>query len=422
MSTSAPPSKWTIASAVFLVAGTCIGGGMLALPLATGLNGYFPSLVVMAFCWLAMTLTALILVEITLWFGEGAHIMTMTSHILGQFGKWVAGLVYIFICYASIIAYAAGGGEQVSAAFETYLGLPLTSEWGAVLFVLAFYAIIFLGRAVTGRVNSALFIAMVFAYLMLVGFGLDDVKPKLLGRIQWAGSFMAIPLLLTSFSFQTMVPSLVPYLKENIRALRLTIISGTLLTFIIYAVWQTLMLGIVPLEGEYGLVAAFQEGKPVNLFLQHHVTGKWIYTISEYFAFFAIATSFLGITFGLYDFIADGLHISRKGWGKLWISLLIVAPTIIAATQLERVFYTAMDISGGFGDTILNGMIPVLMLWIGRYKLGYKSDHPLPFGKVVLTLIFLFYLISFGIELADRFGYYDRIENLKILYFNGLID
>ena len=325
----------------------------------------------------------------------------------------MAAVIYLFICYASIVAYTAGGGEQVASAFESYFGLAISYHWGAVLFVLLFYSIIFLGSAITGRVNSALFIAMVFAYVMLVLFGVDDVRPELLGRVQWIGSFMAIPLLLTSFSFQTMVPSLVPYLKNNIRALRYSIVGGTLITFVIYALWQTLMLGIVPLEGEYGLMEAYEQGKPVNLFLQYHVTGTWVRAISEYFAFFAIGTSFLGLTFGLYDFIADGLNIGKKGWGKITISLLIVVPTIIAATQLERIFYIAMDVSGGFGDTILNGLIPVLMLWIGRYKLGFKSENPLPIGKIFLSLVFLFYLGAIALEVADRFGYYDRISEFR---------
>ena len=42
--------KGSVLSAMFLVAGTCIGGGMLALPVATGVSGFIPSIAIMHFC------------------------------------------------------------------------------------------------------------------------------------------------------------------------------------------------------------------------------------------------------------------------------------------------------------------------------------------------------------------------------------
>ncbi|MGL5262987.1 MAG: aromatic amino acid transport family protein, partial [Candidatus Rhabdochlamydia sp.] len=67
-------SKGRILSAAFLISGTCIGGGMLALPVETSQMGFFPSLLAMAFTWIFMTVTGLLLVEANLWMQEGAHI------------------------------------------------------------------------------------------------------------------------------------------------------------------------------------------------------------------------------------------------------------------------------------------------------------------------------------------------------------
>src|SRR5689334_9836734 len=97
------PSIATVISAIFLVAGTCIGGGMLALPIATGISGFYPSLAVMLVCWLAMAASALLLLEVNLWMEEGAHIITMSSRLLGPVGKAVSWVLYLFICYASLV-------------------------------------------------------------------------------------------------------------------------------------------------------------------------------------------------------------------------------------------------------------------------------------------------------------------------------
>ena len=399
-------SKRNMLSAMFLVAGTCIGGGMLALPVATGTSGFFPSIVMMLICWFAMTASALLLVEVSLWMEEGVHLITMTSRILGPLGKIMSWFLYLFICYASLIAYTAGGGVQVAAALNEYFNLAILKDFGSVIFILVFGTVIYLGSQFVGRVNTILFIAMVAAYFALVGLGTSEVKRELLVYRQWSGSLVAVPLLLTAFSFQTMVPSLTPYLRSNVKALRWAIVGGTTLALIIYAVWQCLILGIVPVEGTNGLAEALARGEPATQFLKEHVAGRWISNIAEYFAFFAIITSFLGIALGLFDFLADGLKIKKAGIGKLTLGLLIVIPTIICATQFERVFLVALEISGGFGDSILNGLMPVLMVWIGRYhlKIGEGAPFRLPGGKILLTCIFIFFLFTLFLEIRLQTG------------------
>lgn len=404
------PLKWgTILSSIFLIAGTCIGGGMLALPVATGLNGFLPSLVIMAICWAAMTATALCLVEVSLWMEDGAHVSTMTSRILGPTGKGVAWVLYLFICYASIVAYTAGGGLQIFHALEAYQW-PVTKNWGNGLFILIFGLIIYLGSRIVGRVNALLFIAMVAAYVGLVATGVFEVKLSLLERVEWRGAYLAIPLLLTSFSFQTLVPSLTPYLKRNAQALRWSIISGTTLTFLIYAIWQWLVLGIVPVDGLRGLGDAFIQGEPASTCLSHHTCSIWVSHLAEYFAFLAIVTSFFGMALGLFDFLSDGLHIRKTGWGGIVISLLIMVPSYFFSTYFERVFLVALDTTGGFGDTILNGMIPILMIWIGRYKMHYTGPKFLMGGRVVLTVLFVFYLAALILSTTVQMGFIPELQ------------
>lgn len=391
--------KGRILSAMCLVAGTCIGGGMLALPVATGISGFLPSVIVMFFCWLAMTLSALLLLEVSLWMEEGVHLITMSGRILGVPGKLISWVLYLFICYASIVAYTAGGGLQIANALNAILGLNISKEIGAVIFLIVFGLIVDLGSQLLGRVNTILFIAMITAYFALIGMGVDEVSLSHLTHRQWSTSLFAIPLTLTTFSFQTMVPSLTPYLKRYSSPLRMAVIGGTTITFLVYAIWQFLILGIVPVDGNNGLAEALRRGEPATQFLNEHVHGMWVSTIAEYFAFFAIVTSFLGIGLGLVDFLSDGLKIKNQGKGKLIIGSLIVIPTLIFATQFERVFLVAMELSGGIGDSILNGMIPVIMVWIGRYYMNYTGTFRVGGGKPLLVFTFICFLTAFIVQI-----------------------
>lgn len=407
-------SWWSVLSAMFLVGGTCIGGGMLALPVITGPAGFIPSLIVMVICWAAMTASALLLLEVSLWMKEGAHVITMSGTILGRGGKSLAWVLYLFICYASIVAYTAGGGTQVAAAVETLVGMTISKEMSCTLFLIVFGAAIYLGSAIVGRLNAVLFIAMIVAYVALIGIGHQHVRGDLLLRSRWTPVWLAVPFLLTSFSFQTLVPSLTPILKRNAKQLRLTIIGGTTIALVIYLVWQCFVLGIIPLDGQNGLLVALQKGEPATGYLKHEVGVGALSLIAEYFAFFALVTSFLGMALGLFDFLSDGLGIPKVGSGRVILTLLIGIPTLLCAVYFERAFIVAMDASGGYGDSILNGILPVLMVWVGRYRLGLGGPIRMPGGKVVLGIIFALFASALLLEIAIHAGWAESYLGIHV--------
>lgn len=403
---SSTEQQGSLLSAIFLVAGTCIGGGMLALPVTTGVSGFFPSSVVMLMTWFAMTVSALFLLEVSLWMKkEDAHIITMSSTILGPIGRIVSWCLYLFISYASVIAYAAASGLLISEAIYALLGIELSQEMGCLIFVLTFGLTIYLSHQLLGRINAILFIAMIVAYLALVGIGISEVKLDLLTHRKWNTSILAIPLLLTAFSFHTMLPSLTPYLQRNAKALRWAVIGGTTLALIVYLLWEWMVLGIVPVEGPNSLMKALEAGEPITRFLREHVQNNWLSLIAEYFAFFALVTSFLGMALGLFDFLADGLKIKKTGQGQILLGLLILIPTFIFGAYFERIFIIALDISGGFGDAILNGIMPVLMVWIGRYYFHFPDENRTPGGKPLLIFILLFFVGALLLEVMIHAGY-----------------
>jgi tyrosine-specific transport protein len=420
---SKAPEKGSLLSAAFLVAGCCVGGGMLALPVGSGTSGFFPSLGMMVICWLCMTLSALMLMEVSLWMEEGAHVITMTSRLLGRFGKVIAWILFLYISYASEVAYAAGGGVLVSKFLGGYLGYPISRDLCAALVAVIFTGVIMLGGTIVGRVNSILFVALVASYFGLVTMGTGEVKTSYLFNQDWSTAFLAIPLLLTAFSFQTMVPSLTPILKQHTNAMRFAIIGGTTIALVIYVIWQFIILGIIPQEGPHGIIAANLQSLPATHFLQTHVDSKWFVWVAEFFGFFALVTSYLAIGLGLFDFLSDGLKIPKKGLGIFALGAIIIIPTVVSAIFFERAFMVALETSGGYGDTILNGMIPVAMVWIGRYRLGYMNPYRVPGGKPVLVGVFCFFLASLMLEILLQLGILPLAPTEDLIYkFDALTE
>ena len=85
---------------MLLVAGSCIGAGMLALPILTGLAGFFPSLFMMIVSWAFMTFTGLLLIEVNGWFKFQVNLVSMAEESLGKKGKLIAWLAYLFLFYS----------------------------------------------------------------------------------------------------------------------------------------------------------------------------------------------------------------------------------------------------------------------------------------------------------------------------------
>lgn len=398
-----------------LVAGTAIGGGMLALPVAGAPAGLIPSLFFMVIVWIAMTTTALCLVEIGFWMKKSdAHIITMASTILGEWGRWLMWCLFLFISYASLIAYTAGCGHLLASGLSALLGSEVSKTAGCWLFVFLFGPFLLGPRHILGKANDLLFALMIVAYVVIIGRGLPIVQMEYALRADWSYSYLAIPLLITAFSFQTMVPSLHPFLDHDKRSLRVAVILGTTIAFCVYALWQFVVYGSIPLEGESGLLHAFKEGEPATFCLSKLTHSLMITYAASFFALFALTTSFFGMGIGLFDFLGDGLGISRKGKGAIALGLLILVPSLIFAISYERIFIVALDISGGFGDTILNGIMPLIMLWVGIKRFAPHLGGRALFRKTMMVILLLLFALAFAAEAKTRFSQEEIVVNDRV--------
>lgn len=392
-------------AATGLVGGTCVGGGILALPVETGWIGLWPAILVLLASWLFMTLTALLYAEASLWMHEDdAHVVTMSKHLLGRFGEYIAIILYLFMGYASLVAYNSGGSILIVNFVNVISDYGLARWEACIIFAVIFGSVLYLGSKILGWINSAFVIGLIVAYFSMVTIGIGEIQTTLYNRFAWKGMYSILPLMITSFSFQMIVPSLALYLDHDAKALKRSIMWGTCIPAAAYLLWLVVVLGVVPNEGAHGLAHALKQGVAATESLKYFTQSRWLASFAEYFAFFAIVTSYLGIALGLYDFLSDLTKIQKKGWGKFILGLLVFVPTLYFTVIFPNAFLTALDITGGLGDSLLNGVIPVLMVWIGRYCIGYESELKLGGGRFVLFLLFTFSLVILTSQIVKFFA------------------
>jgi len=388
----------TLIGGILLVAGTSIGGGMLALPVLTSQAGFFPSLCLYLSCWLFMMCTGLLFLEISLWMEGDANIITMASRTLGKWGKAAAWGLYLFLFYCLTLAYVVGAGDLIVEVMDKAIHL---NEWqGQLIFLALFVPFVYAGARLVGRLNLFLMFGLGLSFCAFVLLGYPHVNRDFLLKNSWIHIWSALPITFTAFAYQGIIPTLISYLHRNVSMVRLAIIIGSFLPFIAYAIWQWLILGIVPAEGPGSLQEAMQNGQNAVQPLKTILAVPEVYVVGQYFAFFALVTSFFGVTLGLMDFLADGLKVEKTPLNKILLCVLIFLPPFLFALTHPHIFLVALDYAGGFGCALLLGLLPVLMVWKGRYRLGLKGEYQVSGGKWLLCTLIAFVLVELACELS----------------------
>lgn len=354
--------------AILLISGTAIGAGMLAIPIATSFAGFFPSLALLALVWFFFLLTAWFMLDVNLSCPGEVNLIGMVSRHLGKGAKAICWVTYLLLLYSLTAAYISGSAPLFvqGAAWLTGWTPP---NWLAPLplFVL-FGLFVYLGTRSVDRVNRVLMIGLVLSYALLVCFLTPHVKSDYLLFSNVSSVWAALPILFTSYGFHIIIPTLTTYLDHDKKKLRRAIVIGSLIPFIVYALWEFLILGVIPLEGEHGLQMAWQQGSSSTAPIEYALQSPFIATSANLFSFFAILTSFLGVSLSLSDFLAEGLNMRRFSWGREAACLLTFIPPLGFVYLYPKGFILALQYAGLF-VAILLCIFPALMAWtLPQYK------------------------------------------------------
>jgi tyrosine-specific transport protein len=372
---------------ILLVAGSCIGAGMLGLPVLSALSGFKPSILMFTLCWLFMTCTGLLLLEVNLWFKDETNLITLAERTLGNVGKIITWVVFLFLFYCLMVAYASASGELFADFFQEITSFQIPNAFGSLPLTLLFGLMVYFGAQTVDKFNRILMLGLAISYLGLVYLGAPHVSSENLTTSDFSKVFLVVPAMIVSFGFHNLVPSITTYLNQDAKKLKTVFIAGSFIPLIIYILWEWLLLGMIPLHGDIGFKEALTQGDLTTKILKANIGGSFVVDLAQYFAFFAIVTSFLGVLLSFVDFLADGLHIKKTAKGKAFLSCLAIGPPFIFSTIYPKIFLLALNYAGSYGAVILFGIIPALMVWSGRYVKKIDTIRIVPGGRLLLSVV-----------------------------------
>jgi tyrosine-specific transport protein len=392
-----------IIGGILLVSCTTIGGGVLALPLHTIQGGFFFTTATFVICWLFMTIGALLMLEVTLWAGKETNLISMAGNTLGGFGKVSSWCTYLMLLYSLISVYLIGSSAWILQLINQSQNTSIPSSAGVTIIAIIIGIIIFLGTAIADHFNRFLSLGLILAYSVLVVIGLPHVELSTIGFGDINSIPATIPLIITTFGFSIVVPSLANYLQQHKKDLLIVVLVGSIIPLLVYCLWEFITLGILSIEGPNGLMALANQNAnstEVANALENIVGNKWITLSAKIFSIFALLTSLVGVSLSLFHFLSDGLQVSQKGRSGGLLFLLTFLPPSIIALFFPEGFIKILSFGGIFVAFLL-GILPVMMVWSGRYKHNVIAKFRVLGGKPVLIISGLFFVYVICQELIS---------------------
>jgi len=377
---------------ILMVAGTAIGAGMLALPVQTASLGFVPSSFALIISAFFMALSALYLLEVNLWLKDKSTLISMANATLGKTGKTLTWLSYLLLLYALLSAYLKGASGWLLTSLSA-TSIQLSEPCAMLLIALVTGFCIAYGTKAVDYLNRYLSLGLITAYLLLLTLALPKVDIALLKFNDYEKFGQVFPLMLTSFGFSIIVPSLNHYFKGSKLQLLTVILGGTLLTLMVYLFWEAVIFGLIPSDGVNGLNAIATQGDNgtrVVLALQAITQHSFIGHCAGIFAICAITTSFLGVSLSAFHFLEEASHTYIKKPQPLLLLLILFLPPFCWAIFFPQGFEQILSLAGLFVAFLL-GILPAWMLYRGRYTLKLSHGFKTPGGRPLIIICLLFF-------------------------------
>ncbi len=372
---------------ILIVAGTTIGAGMLAMPLASAGVGFGVTLVLLISLWALMCYTALLLLEVYQHVPADMGLGSLAARYLGRYGQWVTGFCMLFLMYALTAAYISGAGELLASSLNQWLNWNLPPSAGVLLFTGIGGAVVCIGTSLVDLFNRFLFSAkIIFLAVMLVLLLPHIHQINLLTLpLQQGLALSAIPVIFTSFGFHGSIPSIVSYLNGDIRKLRRVFIIGSFIPLVAYIFWQLATLGSIDSPAFTAVLAQNSGLNGLLAAIRDVVASPHVEVAVHLFADFALATSFLGVALGLFDYLADLFQRKNTPAGRIQSGVITFLPPLAFALFYPRGFVMALGYAG-VALAVLALMLPSLLVMKSR-KLHPQATWRVPGGSIALCLV-----------------------------------
>ena len=395
----------SILNAAFLVSGTTIGGGFLALPTITYPIGFVSSSITLVGVWLFFIFQSFILVEAIQRTREDAIIQnnknqglkilssqqlnpgvsTIAFNAFGKTGQLIVGILLTILIEATLVSQISRAGLMMfdgqNANYK--LGCTLSSIFTAM--------IVFgpKGRGIqfATKMNSMFTIGFLLSIVGIFGFGIQSADWTRLGllvglrsnsSIDFNNISSAIPTFLQLLVYGEIVPCVCELLDYKTNAIRLAIIIGSFMTLCLQIGWSGLGISLISSTAassmQFDVVNdLLQKGGLICLPLMSLAATAILTTILG--SYLALMSMFNNIYFKIFkQKESEQTSISNAPLKQRFaVGSMITVPALLIASTSPTMFLRAIDFAGSYPVLLLWGILPPLIVLAQRLRWSTDS-------------------------------------------------
>ena len=361
-----------ITSALF-VAGTCIGAGMIALPMSLAKLGIFPSIVIMLATWFFTYYSSLVSVELNLHSECGLSLGLLGQKFSGKLAQFIGEISVKLLSYALLAAYIYGCSSIIQTLFDTEIS---TIHIQTILSIFIIIALLF-NTHVVSKINNIAFVGFALLFILLIAKVVSCIDYS---NIPWTidpsfGNISSVAtIVFTSFGYQVIFHTLRDYCGKNIKMLKRAFLYGSMIPMIVYIAWTCGVLSVV-YKGNHEFFQLMILGKTE--------VGDLIAELAKIFKFselqimiwwisiFTILTSIVGVGIALTESYYKQLNNKFK-YPKLISAIITIIPSFCLSAITPSAFIRMLSIAGTL-LVIIAVLLPIYLFFKANIVKPYIS-------------------------------------------------
>lgn len=368
--------RGSVAEGVFLITGMTIGAGVLGIPYAIMQVGLKIGLLYLVGFGILMLCLNLMISETAENTPERFQLAGLAGKYIGSWAGNLLSLTIVLSSYGALLAYIVGEGDVLGALIG---GKPF---WWSIGFWFVGSLVIWRGLSAAKKMQKFLSFLVI---LIIAGLSLFLFRSVEIGNWLYTNTAQLLfpyGIILFALHGSPAVIEAKALLEHDPKKLRRAVIIGSCIPVIVYMLFAAGVLGVLG-----------NATTPVATIALAARFGQGVMIMSNVFAVFAMATSFVGLGIALKESLLWDNHISPI----ISSGLVFMVPIVLFIAGLRN-FISILNVVGAL-FIAFEIFIMILVYWRAKRK-GIFGERPVSrYPAWFLTLMVILLTIS-GIALS----------------------
>jgi len=371
--------KKEVLQAVCIMIGFIIGAGILAIPFVVAQAGFWTGMFMIIIIGLIMMTVNLYVGEVNLRTRLNHQLTGLTNIYLGKVGWGFMLFSMVLGMYGALTAYTIEQGTFLKALLAPIIGGHQIIY--SIIFFIIFGFIVYIG--INWIKKSEIF--MVFFIVIILGvvavFAAPHIEPGNLTGFRFSNLLIPFGVVLFAFLGTASIPEVRAELSHNRKSMKKTIIIGSVIPIIIYAVFALLVVGVT------GIATTESAMLGLKQFLGYKAV-----VFGLLFGILTMATSFIAVGLALKEMYMFDFGLKSKKAAALTLAVPLVAGFTIILLNINNAFYSVLNIAGALAGGI-DIILIVLMHWASKEKSEREPEYSVPKSRI-LGIIIIFVAVA----------------------------